>query len=177
MSEPEGFRIDTPEKAAWALGKYAGLHQRRDQNNDLAAREHERVRLWQEQANASIGCQMEFYEAHLEVFAMKQRIAGVKTFDSPSGKIKSRATSQTIEVDNKDAVIEWAQVNNRDDLLRFSVSLNLPNVKSSFVTADQQVIDPSTGEAIPGLSPVAERISFSIEPNLDMADLGDLEDE
>jgi len=38
-------------------------------------------------------------------------------------------------------------------------------------------VDPATGEEVPGLIPVLSRIAFTIEPNMDMAELGDDEDE
>jgi len=172
----EGFRIDTPEKAGWALQKYAGMAKRREQNNVLAAQENERVRLWLEQANATVDSSMEFYRGHLEVFALKQRLAGVKTFDSPSGKIKSRETSVTFEVD-KTVFTEWAQANNRDELLRFTIAPDLATIKKTMIGTPMGAVDPATGEEVPGLIPVPSRIAFTIEPNMDMAELGDDEDE
>lgn len=173
--EEEGFRIDNPEKAAWALRKYAALVKKREQNDSLADKEIERVRLWRDNANAAIEGNIEFFAAHLEAFAMQQRIAGVKTFDSPSGKIKSRQTTPSFEVD-KTTFVDWAQSNNRDDLLRFTVAPDLPAIKKALVPHGEQVFDPFTGESVPGVTPVPEKITFTIEPDMDMADLGDEED-
>jgi hypothetical protein len=171
----EGFRIENAEKAAWALRKYASLAKKAQQNESLAQKEVERVRLWLESANVSIESQMEFFRSHLEAFGMKQRLAGVKSFDSPSGKIKSRQTSPSFEVD-KTVFTEWAQSNNRDDLLRFTVAPDMAVIKSSLVASGTDAIDPATGEQVPGLTAIPERISFTIEPNMDMADLGDDDD-
>ncbi len=172
----EGFRIETPEKASWALQKYAGMAKRREQNNALAAQEIERVRLWLEQANATVDSGMEFYQGHLEVFAMKQRIAGVKTFDSPSGKIKTRETTVTYEVD-RNTFVDWAEANERKDLLNYSVSPNLTAIKKVVVVSGGSAVDPATGGVVPGLTPVPSRVAFTIQPNMDMAVLGDDEDE
>lgn len=173
--EEEGFRIDNPEKAAWALRKYAALVKKRSQNDALADKEVERVRVWRDNANAALESNMEFFEGHLQVFAMQQRIAGIKTFDSPSGKIKSRQTIPSFDVD-KTTFVEWAQANNRDDLLRFTVAPDLAAIKKSFVPSGEEAFDPSTGESVPGVTPIPEKITFTIEPEMDMADLGDDDD-
>ena len=46
MSEvDEGFRVDTPEQAAWAMRKYRSLAQKAAKNEELAKAEKNRIDL------------------------------------------------------------------------------------------------------------------------------------
>lgn len=176
MSVEEGYRIDSPEKAGVAMRKYASLIKKKNQNNELALKEIQRIKTWQDEMDAKVDNNLDFIRGHLEVFALKYRLAGEKSFDSPSGKIKSRQSPVSFNVDAS-TFIEWANTNNRDDLLLYTVKPDLSKIKKSFIAADQEVVDPATGETVAGIVPVPERLTFTIEPNLDMADLGDDEDE
>jgi hypothetical protein len=176
VSVEEGYRIDSPEKAGVALRKYSSLMKKKEQNEELARIEMIRIAAWREEANAKVDNNLDFIRGHLEVFALKQRLAGEKSFDSPSGKIKSRQSGASFNVDSS-TFIEWANTNNRDDLLLYTVKPDLSKIKKSFVASDQEVVDPATGETVAGILPVPERLTFTIEPNLEMADLGDDEDE
>lgn len=175
MSIEEGYRIDSAEKADVALRKYSSLIQKKQRHDEMANKEITRIKTWQEEMNAKVDSSLDFIRGHLEVFAMKQRLAGEKSFDSPSGSIKSRQTPPSVDIDNA-TFVEWAQENNRDDCLNYTVRPDVKRVKQSFVPSDGSMVDPATGEVVPGLIPVAERISFILEPDLSMANLGEDDD-
>ena len=170
----EGLRIDTPEKAAWAIRKYRTLAQRKARNDALAASEQRRISSWLETTNAPVEAQMEFYAAHLEGFAMSERARGRKSFDAPDGSVKTRTTAPTYEVD-KSTFISWAQEAKREELLRISFAPDLAAIKAAVVVDGVDVLDPLSGEVIPGLTPVPERVSTTIVPDMDAIDLDDIE--
>jgi hypothetical protein len=173
MSEVnEGFRIDTMEKAAWAMRKYRRLAQRLQQNQDMARREHNRIDAWQDRVNAPILSQLEFYEHHLTSFGMVQRAEGRKSLDFPDGSIKTRATGGTFDVD-KVTFLEWAEREKRDDVLRVSLAPNLAAMKETFVVDSGRVIDPLSGEVVPGVLPVPEAVTVKFEPDMEAEDLQD----
>ena len=164
----EEFRVDTAEKAAQIMRKYRALAQRFDQNARLADAEHDRIIAWLEKAQAPIAARMEYYEEHLRAYAMMLRAEGQKSVTLPDGDIKTRVTGPTFEVD-KAAFVEWAQEQKRDDVLRVSVAPDMSAIKSTFVADASTAVDPASGEIVPGLTPVPERITVTLAPDLDAA--------
>jgi hypothetical protein len=176
MSEvEEGFRIDSFEKAAWAMRKYRALAQRLEQNRAMAQREHDRINAWLDRVQAPVCSQLEFYEQHLSAWALGERRQGRKSVDFPDGTIKTRTVAASFEVD-KTVFVEWAEESKRDDLLRVSLSPNMTAIKSSFVVDSGTAVDPATGEKVPGLYPVPENVSIKFEPDMEACDLEGEED-
>lgn len=107
---------------------------------------------------------------------MKQRAKGTKSIDFPDGTIKTRQSGASFDVD-KGRFIEWAEESKRDDLLRVTFSPDMTAIKGSVVVDNGQVIDAASGEIVPGLAPIPERVSVKIEPDLTAVDLDDMEEE
>jgi hypothetical protein len=177
MSEMnEGFRVDTPEKAAWAMRKYRRLAQQANSNSDLAASEMARIDEWVSRVNTPLMSEMEFFAAHLEAYAVSQRAQGRKSIDLPDGVIKTRSQGAGVIVD-KSTFVQWALEAKRDDLLRVSYSPNMDAIKSTTVIDQGNVIDVATGEVIPGAEPQPEKVTVSIAPDLEAIDLEGIDDE
>jgi hypothetical protein len=168
------FRADTLEKASWAMRKYRRLAQKKAQYESLAAAERVRIDSWLERMIASVESQMEFFGAHLEAYAMSQRAQGNKSVELPDGTIKTRATGATFDVD-KTVFLEWAQEQKRDDLMRVSFAPDMTAIKTAVLVDEGIVVDPASGEVVPGLSPVPEKVTVSIAPDLDAIDLEGIE--
>jgi hypothetical protein len=169
------FRVETPEQAAWAMRKYRVLAQRRAQYEALAVAEQVRIEKWLERVSASVQTQMDYFTSHLEMYAMKQRLAGNKTVELPDGVIKTRSTGPTFDVD-KAVFVEWAQEAKRDDVLRVRVEPDMTAIKGAFVADSGAAVDPMSGEVVPGLTAVPERVSVKIEADLDAIDLEGIDD-
>lgn len=177
MSEvtPDGFRIETPEQATWAMRKYRRLAQRFEGNKRLAEAEHARIDAWLERVNSTIAGQAEFFEGHLRAYAMQERTAGRKSVDLPDGVIKTRTSSEKINVD-KNTFVQWALETDRQDLLRTTYAPDMHAITTTVVIDQGKVIDPTTGEVVPGTDVTPERITVSITPDLEAVDLEDEED-
>lgn len=177
MSEvDEGFRVDTPEQAAWAMRKYRSLAQKAAKNEELAKAEKNRIDLWLDRVNESIWGNMEFFERHLEAYAMKERSAGKKSVDLPDGKISTRSVAPKVLLD-KSTFLQWALEHDRQDLLRTTYSPDMDAINDSVVTDGAKVIDPETGEVIPGAEATPGSVSVKISPDLDAIDLEGLDDD
>jgi hypothetical protein len=168
----DGFRVDTPEQAAYVMRKYRVLAQRLQRNDDMARQEHNRIDAWRDRVNAPVLSQMEFLESHLRGYAMKQRKQGVKSLDFPDGSIKTRANAPTFDVD-KSMFVQWAVEEKREDVLRVTLAPDLTAIKQSFVPDGGRVIDPLSGEVVPGLIPVPESVTVKFDPDMDALDLDD----
>jgi hypothetical protein len=176
MDDVEGFRIDTPEKAAWAMRKYRVLGQRKAQNTALATAERNRIDAWETRLNATVSDRMDYYQSHLEIYAIKERLAGNKTVDLPDGTIKTRNTGISFEID-KSVFLEWALEEKRDDLTRVTYAPDMRAIKNAVLIDSGMVIDPVSGEVIPGLTPVPDKVSVSIDIDYDAIDLEGIEGE
>lgn len=172
----DGFRVDTPEQAAWAMRKFRVLAQKRAQYVALAEAERERIAAWEQRVTASVDSQIEFFSAHLEGYAIRQRAAGSKTIEFPDGSIKTRQSGASLEID-KATFIEWANDAKRENFLRVTLAPDLAAIKSNVVIDGPHVLDPLSGEIIPGLSPIPERVSVKIEPDLTAIDLEGIDEE
>lgn len=174
MSE-DGFRVDTPEQAAWAMRKYRQLAQRKAQHQSLADAERERIALWETRVVSGVESQMEFFASHLEAYAIRERARGSKTLEFPDGSVKTRQSAASLDID-KATFLQWAEDAKRDDLVRVTMSPDMAAIKSSVVVDGSQVLDPASGEIIPGLAPIPDRVSVKIEPDLTAVDLDDMEE-
>lgn len=173
----EGFRVDSPEKAAYVMRKYRKLAQRMAQHERMAEQEKERISAWLDRVNAPIAGRLEFYEAHLTAWALQERAQGRKSVEFPDGAIKTRQSAATFEVD-KSTFVAWAEEAKRDDLLRTSLSPDMAAIKTAVVPDGTKAIDPLTGEVVPGLVPVQESVTVRLEPDLYAIDLeGDEDDD
>lgn len=172
----EGFRVETPQQAAWAMRKYRALAQKKAQHEAMADAERERIAAWELRVVSSVEAQMEFFASHLEGYAMKERAKGAKSLEFPDGAIKTRQSGAAFEID-KARFIEWAEDAKRDDLLRVTLAPDMTAIKGSVVVDNGQVIDAASGEIVPGLAPIPERVSVKIEPDLTAVDLDDMEEE
>jgi hypothetical protein len=94
----------------------------------------------------------------------------------PDGTIKTRNTGISFEID-KSVFLEWALEEKRDDLTRVTYSPDMRAIKNAVVVDTGMVIDPVSGEVIPGLTPVPDRISVSIDIDYDAIDLEGIEGE
>jgi len=171
MNESE-FRVTTPEQAAWAMRKYRKLAQKFQRNQDMAASEKQRIENWLDRVNAPISSQLEFFEGHLRAHAMAERAKGNKSLDFPDGSIKTRQSSATFEVD-KATFVEWATENKRDDVLRTTYAPDMAGIKQALVADGSKVIDPLSGEIVPGIMPVPEQVTARFEPDMEALDLED----
>lgn len=166
----EPFVVDTIEKAAWAMRKYREAAQRKARNEALAEAEYERIREWLESANRKHDDAMAFFAGHLEGFARAERAEGRKSVPLPDGTVKTRAKGPSFEID-KPVFLEWAQ-EHKPDVLKVSYTPSVTAMKDLLAVAGATVVDPDTGETVPGVYATPEDVGITISPDLDAADLG-----
>lgn len=174
--DKDTYRVETPEQAAWAMRKYRSLAQKAAQHEALAEAEKRRIDQWLDRVLESIHGNMEFFGRHLEAYAMQERKAGRKSVDLPDGAIKTRTKHAGIQPD-KSTFVQWALEHDRQDLLRTSYAPDMDAITSTVVIDGGSVLDPTTGEVIPGLAPTPESVSIKITPDMTAVDLEEDEDE
>lgn len=174
--DTEGFRVDSPEKAAVVMRKYRKLAQAREQHQKLAQLEHDRIDRWLTGVLASTDAQMEFLHGHLSAYAISERANGAKSVQLPDGTIRTKQVGASYEID-KAVFIEWAQNEKRDDLMRVTYAPDMTAIKNGIISDGSRAVDALSGEIVPGLQPVPDRVSVSIHPDMEAIDLEGFDDE
>lgn len=163
LQHHESFVIDDDSKADWALRKIAQARRKLAQAQQLAEMEISRIQEWlrgqTEDANRTIG----HFEALLYEYMQRVRAEDPKARSRklPHGRLQLRSSVKWTYDD--EALLAWLQAN-RPEFVRTKYEPDKAGLKRT-VTADVQTgraIDPTTGEAIPGVS-VAEVETFSTE--------------
>ncbi len=114
--ELASFRIENDSQATWAMKKFKQLADKINENIDIANAEECRINEWLKDVNDKLENQANFFRAMLYDYMQRERDKrkSIKLID---GTIKSRAVTR-VDV-STDEFVEWAQENDRDDLLIF----------------------------------------------------------
>lgn len=114
--EQEPFKIENDSQATWAMRKFKEVADKIDENIGIAEAENSRVSEWLDEVNKTLESQANYFRAMLYDYMQRERDKrkSIKLID---GTIKSRAVTR-VDV-STDEFIEWAQENDRDDLLIF----------------------------------------------------------
>lgn len=161
------FRIDGDRTAQWAMRHLAEL--RADEARDTATYDAELAHLdeWATRRAKSREWGISFFERHLEDYARRQREATGgkrKSIDLPAGKVRTTIRKARIVVTDRDSFVEWAtgtaasllRVKREPDATAIGVALQM--------TDSGTVVDPVSGEVVPGLGVEPESVSVSIKP-------------
>lgn len=152
------WRIEDDRQASWALAKLAAAQA------ELAAIDDEyqgRLHLlngWLAARGGKPRRTLEFMTDRLTAYALRLRREDpkAKTLLLPEGKVSTRVPSSPwkVEVGNRGALVAWALANAPEGMLRPSLAptgewLDRFDIVERDGTA--KVVDPETGEEIPGL--------------------------
>ena len=113
----ERFTIKDLDSANWAFRKLAAIERKRKEIQELADREIERIKNWQQQEEESLNNSKEFFEGLLTEYYVKQKETDPEfKISTPYGKVSSRKQQPKWHYDEA-KLIEWLKENNKD-LLR-----------------------------------------------------------
>lgn len=123
----EPFVVDSDEKAAWAMRKFAESMFKIKENMAIVEKERVRWVAWLDSVNCKLSKDAYYFEGLLIDYMRREREANDrKSIKLPHGTVKSVATQEKIVP--LDGFVEWAHQNNRDDLLTFP--LPRPNIQA-----------------------------------------------
>lgn len=160
--ERERFTVDDDRKATWAMRKLRTIKAAQKTNEAIAAEEISRVNEWLTDVNAPLK-QDEAYFTGLLIEYLRSRRAedGTKSITLPHGKINSRSGQPKWDVDSEE-FLKWADAT-REELVRIKIEPNLAEAKKVLTVEGDKVIDPKTGEVVPGILIHPAEISYTVE--------------
>lgn len=137
--ETQRWSIDSDPVADWALAKVRRARWELDRLNDRAEDEKRRIDEWLTDASRPFVRDVEFFERHLIEYRKQVTPAKGKTYRLVNGDLAVKAGSESVEVDEA-VFLDWAEGNQRMDLLRTKVEPSKPAIKDAI----------KAGEEIPG---------------------------
>jgi len=170
-----GFRVDSDDLATWAFRKRRSHQRELDRLRGLAAAERAKIDAWEADVTAGPTSRIEFFDGALEGYYRHLQQADPdlpKSYRVPGGTIGRRKLPDTLEVAGEDEAVAWA-LTNRPELT--ATRLAKPAAKKALEAIDLadalpgarlELVDPDTGEVVPGLVHVvgADRIFVKPEP-------------
>jgi hypothetical protein len=175
------FRIDSLEKANWAISKIAKRRAELAEQIAFANAERERLDHWVAEMERVCKQRTEFLEGELRRYHEDRladegidladidedawRKAKGKTLKLPAGELRARRSPARVEVDDE-TFVPWAE-HNATDLIRSNPVPCKPAIKQvAKPTEDGHAVDAATGEILPGVTWVEGDIRFSVEPGV-----------
>ena len=154
----DNFRITNDQQAEWAINK---IKEAKIDNEKWAAFYAERLAAVKE-ANAATIAAMEGYLADYFVTVPHKVTKTQESYQLPGGKLVLKA--QQPEYDRDEArVIGWCKENGHADCVNVKETLNWAELKKRCQQSGQSMIDPSTGEEIPGITVNERPAKFGVE--------------
>lgn len=159
------FRIETKDQVIWAMRRIAGIEKDRQDAREVAQREINRIKAWLEQeekradtARRRLDALLEDY--HRRVLAENPK---AKTIHLPHGTLKLRSQQPEWKWDDEQ-LLPWLQ-QNLPHYVREKVTY-IPDkaaLKKAVQVVNSRVIDPHTGEVVPGVEVEMRPEKFIVE--------------
>lgn len=164
VQQKEQFRIDTVEKADWAVRKIAKYQEEIKKDQADAQAIIDKTKQWLASRTKEHQDQIDFFQEMLRPFAMQQLAESKKkkSCKVPSGTLGFRASSDNYEKNDDDLLI-WAQVS-APDYVEQKPSLKWGELKKSCKTANGKLIT-ADGEIVPGVKVVSQPDVFYVKVN------------
>ena len=144
-----GWRVRTDDDAEWALRKIGAARAELAELEAKAKRWADKIASWFEQAAKDPERTAEFFTAQVERYAMAERREhDRKSVKLPSGKFSTRSVPLALEIDDDEALVEWA-VDNLPDAIRVREDVQVSTLRAHvpIVDIDGGVwVDVDTGE-------------------------------
>lgn len=165
QTESEAFKVDTDEKANWALRKIKQFEEQKQANNKLAVEETEKIEAWNKAENEKAQQSIDYFQGLLARYAMEKRQNDPK-FKSqklPNGSIRFRKQQPKWNYNDDDAVVESLKKAEMGDLIKVKETPKKADIKKMFEVSDGKVINPETGEVIPGIEVEEREEKFEVK--------------
>lgn len=163
IPEKEGFVIDTPEKANWAVCKIKDARRRRDLFNMAAMskieRMNERIRENEERCENETAFLLSALSRYIDTVPAK-KTKTQKSFILPDGKLKKKFSSKVFKAD-EEKLTEYLK--DDEDYIKIIKKPLWAEFKKILKDVDGNVVRTDTGEIVEGVSIEEKAESFDIE--------------
>jgi phage host-nuclease inhibitor protein Gam len=169
--EGEIPRPDNDHEATVLLRRIGQIRKAIEEAKALAEAETSKVKDWERTVNAPRERQLQFFESLLASYMAHVRITSgdkIKSLNLPTGVVKTTAAQPKWEVADVQAFLAWAEQQERasDFYEEVKKPATLGTLKKLLQNdGDGNIIDPSSGELVPGVSLTPPETPFTITIN------------
>ena len=164
--EKERFKVTDNSSADWCLRKIKALKTQQDENTQLAQKEIERIKAWEETENEKLQNNIAFFECllleyHLPIYQADEK---KKTISLPNGKLKLRKQQPNFIRDDE-KLIGYLRHTEQFDLIEVIEKPKWGEFKKNLeVSEDGAIIaDKNTGELVDCIKAEIRPPKFSVE--------------
>jgi len=160
----EQLTLDSPESACRALRKIQVLKKKAAEIERIADAEINRINEWRAEELRKLNDNIAWFEAllyayhHLEL----ERDPNRKTIKLPYGTLQIRAQQPVFHRD-EETLFNWVAKNKPKYLVPQDPKLDWAGLKSTLKVAGNVLIDPETGEQVPGVTVEERPPKFSVK--------------
>lgn len=148
--EKERFKIENLEAANWAFRKLTAIERKKKEIQELANKEIERIKAWQEQEERGLDNSKEFFEGLLTEYFAREREKDPKfRISTPYGKVSSRKQQPKWHYD-EDKLIKWLKENDME-LVRVKYEPNKTEIKKRYKVVGN-VVTTEDGKIVEGIT-------------------------
>lgn len=161
----ERFRVDTHEKANWALRKIKALEEQKQENQQLAETEKAKIDEWLQMVNGQLDHSIQYYRGLLTEYAeeLRQRDPTFKSVHLPNGRIGYRKQQPKWIIDEAVLINSLKQLG-YEEYIQVKELVKKAELKKRFQVVGEKVIDPETGELIEGAKVLEQEDVLKIDP-------------
>lgn len=148
------FTIQDLDSANWAFRKLAAIERKRKEIQELANKEIERIKAWQEQEERGLDNSKEYFEGLLTEYFTREREKDPKfKISTPYGKVSARKQQPKWHYD-EDKLVKWLKENSQN-LLKVKYEPDKNEIKKTYKIVGTNVVTED-GEIVEGIT-VEER--------------------
>lgn len=161
------YEVTGLSSADWAARRIAAARRKHAEVTEAAAEQRRIIAAYELESADELASTEAFFGGLLRAFHEQVLAADpkAKTIKLPSrAELRSRTGGRpTVVVSDETALIGWAEANALTVLLRRVVSVDKPLLLAHLVRADDgRLVDPSTGEAAPGVEAQVPGTTFRV---------------
>ena len=146
----ERFKIDNLEAANWAFRKLAAIERKKKEVQELAQKEIERIKTWEQQEISSLNNSKEFFEGLLTEYFAREREKDPKfKISTPYGKVSARKQQPKWHYDDE-KLVNWLLQNDKE-LVRTKYEPDKNGIKKKYKVVGTNVVTED-GEIVEGIT-------------------------
>jgi hypothetical protein len=155
------YQVAGAGHAAWAARRLAQVTRKRGEIQAIAEQEIARIEAWATRRDAPLARDAAFFESTLVAYALAVRAADGrrKSVTLPHATVQTRTVGGAWEAAPE--ALAWA-AESRPDLVEVTRRFSLSAARRALAVTPDGVVDPTTGDLVPGLTVTPKHVTASV---------------
>lgn len=164
IEQDERFQVTDLDSANWVFKKLDAITTKENEINELADKEIERIKSWQEKEVEKLQSSKEYLQSLvIEYFRTEKEKDSKFKLNTPYGKVTSRKGSKVIQVNNEQDVINQLEQRGFSDYVKVTKKLSQTDIKKDFNVSENGALIDANGEVLEGASIIEKPTSYTVK--------------